>query len=248
MKYTDQVICLRAVSYSETSQVLTLLTRNHGKISAIAKGAKRPKSSFDGPVEPFSTGAAAIAPPARGKELATITEFGQQPALMGLRKNLLALNSAFLAAELIDSMTETDDPLTELFEDFVRFLSDLTASTDNGHLLARLIAFQLNLLYLLGVQLNLNRCANCSAAFRPGWKTAYFSSSAPGLLCPDCETAFAEKRKIAPAAAGALADPAKLTTATAQTLAEIEKILIYHFTELLGKPPKTAKYFQGRKY
>ena len=41
----DQAVCLRKADYSETSQVVTLFTRSHGKIPAMAKGAKRAKSS-----------------------------------------------------------------------------------------------------------------------------------------------------------------------------------------------------------
>ncbi|MHC4433863.1 MAG: DNA repair protein RecO, partial [Planctomycetota bacterium] len=44
----DMAICIRAVDYSETSQIVTLFARDTGKIGAIAKGSKRPKSKFDG--------------------------------------------------------------------------------------------------------------------------------------------------------------------------------------------------------
>ena len=56
MQIKDKAICLRAVNYSETSQVVTLFTRDHGKIAAMAKGSRRAKSSFDGAIEVFSFG------------------------------------------------------------------------------------------------------------------------------------------------------------------------------------------------
>ncbi len=52
----DFAICIRAADFSETSQIVTLFTRATGKIKAIAKGSKRPKSKFDGPIEIFSYG------------------------------------------------------------------------------------------------------------------------------------------------------------------------------------------------
>ena len=52
----DTAICIRAVDYSETSQILTFFSRDNGKFSAIAKGSKRPKSAFDGPIEIFAYG------------------------------------------------------------------------------------------------------------------------------------------------------------------------------------------------
>ncbi|MHC4155757.1 MAG: DNA repair protein RecO, partial [Planctomycetota bacterium] len=52
----DEAICIRAVDYSETSQIVTFFTRANGKVGAIAKGSKRPKSAFDGAIEVFSHG------------------------------------------------------------------------------------------------------------------------------------------------------------------------------------------------
>ncbi|MFQ6036643.1 MAG: DNA repair protein RecO, partial [Sedimentisphaerales bacterium] len=56
MLIKDTAICIRAVDYSETSQIVTFFTRATGKIRAIAKGSKRPKSAFDGPIEILSFG------------------------------------------------------------------------------------------------------------------------------------------------------------------------------------------------
>ncbi len=52
----DVAICLRKTDFSETSQVVTFFTKDAGKLAALAKGAKRKKSSFDGPIEVFSYG------------------------------------------------------------------------------------------------------------------------------------------------------------------------------------------------
>ena len=68
----DTAICVRTTDFSETSQILTLFTRAAGKISAIAKGSKRPKSAFDGPVEVFSYGRIVFSDSTKEK-LATLT-------------------------------------------------------------------------------------------------------------------------------------------------------------------------------
>ena len=78
---------------------------------------------------------------------------------------------------------------------------------------------------------------------RQSWSGVYFSSSQNGLLCPNCEMAFPEKRQIDPAILNVLQNPAKLPKTDIKDLKNIEAFLIYHFTELLHKPPKMAKYF-----
>ena len=83
----DLAICIRAVDYSETSQIVTFFTRDTGKISAIAKGSKRPKSTFDGPIEILSHGRIVFAD-SNTEKLATLTEFQQQPTILRLRQKV----------------------------------------------------------------------------------------------------------------------------------------------------------------
>ena len=87
----DTAICIRTTDYSETSQIVTLFTKAAGKISAIAKGSKRPKSAFDGPLEVLSYGRIVFSDSNREK-LATLTEFQQNPAFSCSADNLFVLN------------------------------------------------------------------------------------------------------------------------------------------------------------
>ena len=114
----DRAVCIRAVDYSETSQIVTLFGRLSGKIRAIAKGSKRAKSAFDGPIEALALGDI-IFSAAFGGKLSTLTEFQQQPVRGGLRRHLFALNSALFAAELVDLLTDEYDPHPDLFDQFV---------------------------------------------------------------------------------------------------------------------------------
>ena len=115
----DQAICLRAVDYSDTSQIVTLFGKNSGKISAIAKGSKRAKSSFEGPIEVFSYGEIVFSIPASGK-LATLTEFGQRPIFRQLRSRLFTLNCGLFAVELVDNLTHEHDRHPALFDAMIQ--------------------------------------------------------------------------------------------------------------------------------
>jgi len=247
----DSGLCIRALDYSETSQIVTFFTRATGKISAIAKGSKRPKSAFDGPIEVFSHGKIVFSDSNKEK-LATLTEFEQQPGLDSLRTNLFALNCSLFAAELVSNLTDEYDPHPQLFDSFLQFLKN---TQDTGHSTGRLTAeprdtisllilFQLSLLKEVGLRPILNACANCKTRYemRDARCEVYFSSSANGLICRDCEASFPDKIRLTETAANCLSNLKLIAEAHEKTLNEIEKILISHFTELLHHPPKMAKY------
>lgn len=245
MLIKDQAFCLRKVDYSETSQVVTLFTRNSGKLSAIAKGAKRPKSAFEGPIENFAFGDIVFTQSHTDK-LATLTEFVQKSAFLDLRKKLFNLNCALFAVELLDNFTREGDRHVELFDNFIRFLNDVQNTDDDFNSLGLLILFQLALLNEVGTRPVLNKCTNCKVSFTDNWRQTYFSSLANGLICQDCEQAFANKLKLSKNCARCFNDLKLITSADKKTLDEIEKILVYHFTELMHHRPKMAKYFLKR--
>lgn len=238
----DTAVCIRTVDYSDTSQIVTLFSEQHGKMSAIAKGSKRKKSSFGGPIELFSYGEILFIPSASGN-LATLAEFQQRPVFMLLRRNLYAINCAMFSAELIALFTQEHDPHPVLFEIFVDFIRDVQDAGGDDKALALLILFQLSLLSDIGTKPVLAMCANCSTPFTDEWYRTYFSSSANGLICPDCQQAFTDKMNLTPQAAGVLSDLRQIQNAEINTLKLIEKTLVYHFTELLHRPPRMAKYF-----
>lgn len=242
MQEKEQAICLRSVDYSDTSQVVTLLTRSGGKIACMAKGSRRPKSRFDGAIEPFSFGPIIFSRPL-SEGLCTLSEFEQKPVFAGLRRNLPALNSGLLAAELTESLTELNDPHPELFDELVEFLTHIQSGSDAQAIVAALIDYEIALLTHLGIVPILDRCANCSAAFGPQWKWAYFSSPANGLLCPGCDGAFAEKFRLDIPSARCLM--IHDTTPPGKTaLKNAHQALLGHFRYLLGRPAKLAGYFQ----
>jgi len=243
----DTAICIRATDFSETSQILTLFTRAAGKISAIAKGSKRPKSAFDGTIELFSHGKIVFSDSNKEK-LATLTEFEQQPGFAGLASNLFALNCCLFGAELVNLLTDDYDPHPELFDSFLQFLQNanetLHRTPNGGDTISLLILFQLTLLKEIGLQPILNACVNCKTSHESLTTSHefYFSSSANGLICRDCEASFPDKIKLTKNAANCLANTKLIAETGEKTLNEVEKTLIHHFTEILHRQPRMAKY------
>ncbi len=247
MMTKDLGICISAIDYSETSQIVTFFTKDTGKISAIAKGAKRPKSTFGGPIEILAYGDI-IFTATGGEKLATLTEFEQKPGFTNLTKNLYALNCCLFAAELVTYLTDEYDPHPQLFDNFVQFLQNLcerrATSNERRNILALLILFQLSLLKEVGLQPVLSHCVNCKTKYeqRNTSDELYFSSSANGLVCKDCEAGFLDKIRLSKNAADCFSDLKMIARADEKTLLEIEKVFVRHFTEILRRPPKMAKY------
>jgi len=242
----DTAICISAVDYSETSQIVTFFARAAGKISAIAKGSKRPKSAFDGTIEIFSYGKIVFSDSNKEK-LATLTEFEfayGSAGFTGLSNNLFTMNCCLFSAELLNKFTHDYDPHPQLFDDFLQFLQNSQEGNKKTEMLALLILFQLSLLKEVGLRPVLNACVNCKTRYE-GRKTRdeiYFSSSANGLICRDCEGAFPDRIRLTETAADCLANLKLIAESQEKTLIEIETVLVHHFTELLGRKPKMAKY------
>ena len=263
MLIKDTAICIRAVDYSETSQIVTFFARAAGKISAIAKGSKRPKSAFDGPIEIFSYGKIVFSDSNKEK-LATLTEFESAcggAGFTGLSNNLFTLNCCLFSTELLNKFTHDYDPHPQLFDDFLQFLQNAQENKNKHQMLALLILFQLSLLKEVGLQPILNYCVNCKTRYEHRASSisavpkgtpcgghlavehrVYFSSSANGLICRDCEASFPDKVRLTQTAANCLSNLKLLAESQEKTLNEIETVLIHHFTELLGHKPKMAKY------
>jgi len=94
----------------------------------------------------------------------------------------------------------------------------------------------------VGVQPVLKACANCRRPLSSEWREGYFSSAANGLICRDCEMSFPDRVRFSVNAGTALADLQQLAHADEKTLDEIERLLIHHFTHILGRAPKLAPH------
>lgn len=249
MLVKDQAICLRAMDYSETSQIVTLLTRSHGRIQVIAKGSKRAKSAFDGPIERFSRGDIVYLPN-ENSSLYTLREFRQMYDLvMSMSRHLDAYHCALLGTELLAKLIHDHDPHEVLFDVFVQYLQDLghptgsdTAKRDR---LGLLVVFQLSLLREVGLYPIFSECLNCKANTTSALDTTFFSHSANGLVCRDCEMSFPDRMPVSAGVARCLAQINQLSGASVKTLLQVETLLIDHFTYLLRGRPKTAKWVLG---
>lgn len=103
-----EAVVLHSLDYGETSQVVTLLTREKGKMSVMAKGARRPKSSFGATLQPMAyTQVVFYYKPTR--ELQILSESSHVESFHQLRRSLRAITVGLRVVELVDALMEAED-------------------------------------------------------------------------------------------------------------------------------------------
>jgi len=233
--FSDRVVVLRRLDYSETSQVLVLLGREHGKIRAIAKGIKRStRQRFAAAPDLLDVGEVVVSARAgTSQELATLTEWRQTVSFGRLREKLSRLYAGQYAAEVASGLTADWDPHPGLYDALVRLLGRLCDATEP---LAVVVDYLKLLLEEIGSAPLFDVCVGCD---RPAdvRQVLYFSSFEGGLLCRDCEGAHVEKRGVSPAGLAVLRGG---QTADPSASAAAFDLLNYHVSHLMGRAPALA--------
>lgn len=176
--YTADALVLRRSNIGESDRVVTLFTHEMGKISAVAKGARRTGSRFSGATELFTHSRLLLA---TGKTLDIVTQSEIRESFPQLRMDLNKLARATYICELLDKLTMDRDASSseELFQvtnSALKFLEQVDNYQDGV-----LHAYELRLLAIQGYAPILDKCARCGG--HQSSKTVGFSSSSGGVLC-----------------------------------------------------------------
>jgi DNA repair protein RecO (recombination protein O) len=141
-------LILRTRPLTETSLIVNWLTAEFGRLSTVAKGARRPKSPFRGKLDLFYL-ADFTFHRSRRSELHTLREVGLRDTRAALRRDLGRLQQASYAAALIEQTTERETPLPAIYELMRSFLDALPLSATQPQ---SIFAFELKLLEELGLK------------------------------------------------------------------------------------------------
>ena len=185
---------LRKYDYSESSQILRLLTRGSGMLSVLAKGSKKPKSTFGGALDLFYLGRALVLRrPSSG--LSLLTAFHVTESHPGLRTNLSRLYAAEHLSEILTGMTQEEEPHPELF-DLVTGTIGLLATADESDVTPLLCSAELKVLSELGFAPSLDICASCGKKAEP--PGIALSVTAGGVLCAECRNREPGRTDVTP--------------------------------------------------
>jgi DNA repair protein RecO (recombination protein O) len=175
--YKTDAIVIRARDYGEADKILTLFSREYGKIQAIAKGVRKPKSRLRGGVQFLSYSDFLLH---KGRSMDTVSQVEQKESFRWLLEDLETLSYAAYLAELVDAA------ILENEEGQGIFLLTLTCFHLMQSVDAKLVirCFELRLLNQLGYRPQTKTCVSCHSPVQ-GEKHR-FSVELGGVLCPQC--------------------------------------------------------------
>jgi len=176
--YQTEAIIIKKTKLGEADRILTLYTPDLGKIQAVAKGIRRPRSKLAGHLELLTHSLVTFA---RGRNLDTIIGSQTIDSFLGLKSDLNLTAGALYLTEMVAQFTpeHVEDPfLFHLLIDTLHRLSQ----TPNRELLLR--HFEIHFLGQVGYRPELKECVRCRKPLQP--TINYFSPGAGGILCPDC--------------------------------------------------------------
>src|SRR2546428_10074472 len=122
--YQADAIVLRRLDYGEADRILTLLTREHGKLAAIAKGARKSKTRMGSSLDLFGRSQMMLA---KGANLAVVAQVERRGDVRHISGDLERTAYACLVAEVVDKVLEDRHPVDDIFDLVVVTLGRMNA-------------------------------------------------------------------------------------------------------------------------
>jgi len=176
-----EAVVLRHADWGEADRLLTLYTRERGKVRALAKGARKIRSRKAGHLEPFTRVTLQLA---RGHDLLIVTQADTVDAYLPIHENLVKTSQAAYVVELLDRFTYEDD--TENYNIFRLLTEALARLEKESDPWLAIRYYEVRLLDLLGYRPHLFECANCGKEIKA--EAQFFSAAQGGAICPSCGT------------------------------------------------------------
>ena len=195
-----RAIVLRLVDTGESDRVVTLLTRERGKLGAYARGARASRRRFGGALEPFTVLAAELSA-RRAGDLWALETVQPERSFGGIRGDLARIACAAHACEIARALVRDAEPHPELFDLVVAYLERLDAAPAEP---TALRAAQLGILRAAGLAPRLDACARCGGPLPQGARLR-LDPSEGGVLCGACGPADPRSPSLSAEAALGLA-------------------------------------------
>lgn len=239
-------IIIRTTNYGETNKIVTLYTREWGKVGVMARGAKKPNSRLAAVTQLFTYGYFLVQ---KSSGLGLLQQGEMISSMRSIREDIFLTAYASYIIDLTDKSTEDRKPNPYLFELIYQTLNLINEGYD-----AEIIVniFEMKILNTLGLYPVLNQCTLC------GNTDGQFSFSIRegGLICHRCLEKDPYHIKVSPATVKLLRlfyffDLSRLGNISVkpETKAELKKVISTYYDEYSGLNLKTKKFLnQMEKY
>ena len=239
-------ILIRQTDFSETSRIAVFFTRDFGKISVIAKGARRLKGPFEAALD-LLTVSRIVFIRKSASSLDILTEAQLISRFKPNGRDLASLYGGYYLAELLLGLTEEYDPHPALYDEAVQTLERL-AGQSNPQL--HILRFELAVLREIGQLPAMEECTVCGNPIQAEQTYAHWVSQG-GLLCAECRREGYEGNRINAGTVAVLRRLASTANTSWERLVvspeqqrEMRRMMTSAISHALGRRPKTLRYLQ----
>lgn len=255
-------IVTRLVEFSESSYVATLFTEDFGKVTGLAKGARRAKSAFENALDLLAVSRVVFIRKS-SDAMDLLTEARLERRFRAGARDLNRLYAGYYVIELLNALTDEHDPHPELFR---TSLGTLVCLDDGATVADTVLRFELSLLRELGHLPALHACVECGRSIPVGGRVA-FGQLAGGVLCSRCkvgqrhvvslsaramESLTRLQQQVGQAAptAGIVQGERPSTSAAVDPMdaaarGELRGMMNYRMSHLLGRRPRMHAFLSG---
>lgn len=175
--YKTEAVVLKQLPIGEADRIVSLFTPGFGKLRAVVRGARKPKSRLAGHLEPLVYSRLMLA---RGRDLDIVSGVETIRSFSHIREDLGLVGRALVCAELVDAFVTEGQENRRLFASFIQVLETL----DSGAGDLAIWDFEIRLLGLVGYMPELYDCVSCMNRVSQGQHR--FSFSLGGVICANC--------------------------------------------------------------
>lgn len=184
-QFKDLAVVLKRKKFGEADNLITVFSKNHGKLEILAKGSRKIKSKFIGHLEPFSLVRISVV---SGRSFEILTSIQLEKSFLNLKEDLDKLSLINFISEITDSITAERVSNPKLFNLILKTLSS-NAWKNKPRLIS--LFFLIKLLELLGYAPHLDYCVKCK---NKELEPLYFSYYWGGVLCKNCKDSYPLKK------------------------------------------------------
>lgn len=178
--YRVEGIVIRMKDLGEADRIVTIFSRERGKVRGVARGARRPRSRLSAPTQAFSHCRFLMFP---RKSLDVVSQAEVKEPFFGIHQDIERMAYATYVAELTDEMTEPDEANEPLFAVLLGTLHIINSGLD-PEIAVR--AFEMKLMDALGFRPDLDACSICGKPYSELRGGVMFLPKAGGIACSAC--------------------------------------------------------------